>query len=225
MNFWQSGQGVVLAFLVLINLGFYFAYERTRPSSGELILVADLCAFCIALRSIFSFVPYFNPVMAIICLSGIALGSLRGFLIGSLSALLSNFIFGQGPWTLYQMTSWGIFGAIFGFVRHFRFGRNKTFQKNKAVNFGILDYCVFCILSFLVIIFITGPIVDLSSVFMFGIDNVKSLFVMLAGGFVFNLALALSTVVTILFFSKPFLSALNRVIFRLNVNSLFHSQF
>ena len=50
MNFWQSGQGVVLAFLVLINLGFYFAYERTRPSSGELILVADLCAFCIALR-------------------------------------------------------------------------------------------------------------------------------------------------------------------------------
>ena len=98
-------------------------------------------------------------------------------------------------------------------------------SRAKAVNFGILDYCVFCISSFLVIIFITGPIADLSSVFMFGIDNVKSLFVMLAGGFVFNLALALSTVVTILFFSKPFLSALNRVIFRLNVNSLFHSQF
>ena len=203
MNWWQGGQGVVLALLVLINLSFYFAFERTHPSAGELILVADLSAFCIAMRSIFSFVPYFNPVMAIICLSGAALGSLNGFLTGSLTALLSNFIFGQGPWTLYQMTSWGLLGAIFGLAK---------IDPSKNRKFSCPLACVACVP---VIVLVTGPISDLSGVFMMGAGDVKTFFAVLAGGFVFNLTLAASTVITLAFFSKPFLFALNRVILRL----------
>lgn len=203
MNWWQGGQGLVLLALVLINLSFYFAFERTHPSAGELILVADLSAFCIAMRSIFSFVPYFNPVMAVICLSGIALGSLKGFLTGSLTALLSNFIFGQGPWTLYQMTSWGLLGAIFGLAK---------IDPSKNRKFSCPLACVACVP---VIVLVTGPISDLSGVFMMGAGDVKTFFAVLAGGFVFNLTLAASTVITLAFFSKPFLFALNRVILRL----------
>ena len=203
MNWWQGGQGLVLLALVLINLPFYFAFERTHPSAGELILVADLSAFCIAVRSIFSFVPYFNPVMAVICLSGIALGSLKGFLTGSLTALLSNFIFGQGPWTLYQMTSWGLLGAIFGLAK---------IDPSKNRKFSCPLACVACVP---VIVLVTGPISDLSGVFMMGAGDVKTFFAVLAGGFVFNLTLAASTVITLAFFSKPFLFALNRVILRL----------
>ncbi|WP_178844076.1 hypothetical protein [Treponema berlinense] len=203
MNWWQGGQGVVLAVLVLINLSFYFAFERTHPSAGQLIVVADLSAFCIALRSIFSFVPYFNPVMAVICLSGAALGSLNGFLTGSLTALLSNFIFGQGPWTLYQMTSWGLLGAVFG-LRKIDPAKNRKFSIPLA-----------CAASVPLIVLVTGPISDLSSVFMLGVGDIKTFFAVLAGGFVFNLTLAASTVITIAVFSKPFLFALNRVILRL----------
>lgn len=203
MNWWQGGQGLVLLALVLINLSFYFAFERTHPSAGELILVADLSAFCIAMRSIFSFVPYFNPVMAVICLSGIALGSLKGFLTGSLTALLSNFIFGQGPWTLYQMTSWGLLGAIFGLAK---------IDPSKNRKFSCPLACVACVP---VIVLVTGPISDLCGVFMMGAGDVKTFFALLAGGFVFNLTLAASTVITMAFFSKPFLFALNRVILRL----------
>ena len=39
-----------------------------------------------------------------------------GFLVGSLSAILSNFYFGQGPWTPFQMLAWGLVGLIAGFL-------------------------------------------------------------------------------------------------------------
>ena len=43
-------------------------------------------------------------------------GSEAGFLTGALSAVISNFYFGQGPWTPFQMFSWGILGFIAGLL-------------------------------------------------------------------------------------------------------------
>ena len=42
------------------------------------------------------------------------LGGEAGFLTGALSAVISNFYFGQGPWTLFQMLAWGLIGLIAG---------------------------------------------------------------------------------------------------------------
>ena len=35
---------------------------------------------------------------------------------GALSAVISNFYFGQGPWTPFQMLSWGLLGFIAGLI-------------------------------------------------------------------------------------------------------------
>ena len=64
----------------------------------------------------FSYIPHFKPVTAIIILAGIYLGAEAGFLCGSLSVLCSNFIFGQGPWTPFQMVAWGLIGFIAGIL-------------------------------------------------------------------------------------------------------------
>ena len=42
------------------------------------------------------------------------LGGEAGFLTGALAAALSNFYFGQGPWTAFQMLAWGFIGLIAG---------------------------------------------------------------------------------------------------------------
>jgi hypothetical protein len=60
------------------------------------------------------------------------------------------------------------------------------------------------------IVFITGPLADLSGVFMFGVNDLKSLKALLAGGFVLNLSLAASTIVTFLVAARAFLFALGR---------------
>ena len=66
----------------------------------------------IALTVVGRFIPFFKPVAALTIISGIYLGKEAGFLTGSLSILLSNFYFGQGPWTPFQMLAFGLIGLI-----------------------------------------------------------------------------------------------------------------
>ena len=63
-------------------------------TSRRMVLVAIMTALSIAGR----FIPMFKPVTAISIITGAYLGGGSGFLVGALSALLSNFYFGQGPW-------------------------------------------------------------------------------------------------------------------------------
>jgi energy-coupling factor transport system substrate-specific component len=45
-------------------------------------------------------------------LAGYVLGGAPGFAIGALAALSSNLVFGQGPWTPWQMVGWGVIGVL-----------------------------------------------------------------------------------------------------------------
>ncbi len=198
----MSVSAFVMIFLGIVIFSFYLAFERSHPSAGELVIAAQLCALCICVRAVFSFVPYFNPVMALIMLSSVQLGVRKGFLLGSLSAFGSNFIFGQGPWTLYQMTSWGMAGVIFALLAKCSLLRRTEWK--------IKDYIAACFCAAVTIIFITGPLADLSGVFMFGVNDFKGLVALLAGGFFLNVSLALSAVITIILIARPVLFALNR---------------
>ncbi len=47
-------------------------------------------------------------------ITGMALGPEAGFLTGAVSGFVSNFIFGQGPWTPWQMFAFGVAGFLAG---------------------------------------------------------------------------------------------------------------
>ena len=47
----------------------------------------------------------------------LAFGPEAGYLTGALAAILSNFLFGQGPWTPWQMFCWGLLGFLAGVLR------------------------------------------------------------------------------------------------------------
>lgn len=55
-------------------------------------------------------IPSFKPIIAIVIISAIAFGGEAGFLVGAMTMVVSNFLFGQGPWTPWQMFAMGFIG-------------------------------------------------------------------------------------------------------------------
>ena len=106
------GFAVVLA---LVGLGIA-AYGARATAASELSLVAALAALATASRVLFASLPNVKPVTFVVLVSGVALGSGPGFMVGATSALVSNLFFGQGPWTPWQMLAWGAVGAAGGLI-------------------------------------------------------------------------------------------------------------
>jgi energy-coupling factor transport system substrate-specific component len=102
------------SFLILgaVLLGGFAWYERSRPTSQVVALVAALAALAIAGRVAFAAFPNVKPTTDIVIFAGYALGPAPGFAVGALTALVSNFWFGQGPWTPWQMAGWGMCGVL-----------------------------------------------------------------------------------------------------------------
>jgi energy-coupling factor transport system substrate-specific component len=105
------------SFLILgaVLLGGFVWYERSRPTSQVVALVAALAALAVAGRVALAAIPNVVATTDIAFFAGYALGPAPGFAVGALAGLVSNFWLGQGPWTPWQMAGWGmcgIFGAL-----------------------------------------------------------------------------------------------------------------
>ncbi len=93
-------------------LFFLTGFEKRKTGGRRMVIVSVMTALCIVGR----FIPLFKPVTALTIITGMYLGGEAGFLVGALSAALSNFYFGQGPWTPFQMLAWGFIGLISGWM-------------------------------------------------------------------------------------------------------------
>lgn len=105
-------QTALLSFVVILaSLGVFFAtYESSAPRLRDIMPTAVLAALAAAGRILFAPIPDFKPVSAIAIIAGVVFGRKSGFMVGALAALASNFFFGQGPWTPWQMYAWGLVG-------------------------------------------------------------------------------------------------------------------
>ncbi len=113
--FRQRRYNLISAVIALFAcLPFYFAYEKREGSIRRMVILAVMTAMTVTGRCVFAPVPYFKPTISIVILSGLYMGPEAGFLVGSLSAVISNIFFGQGPWTPFQMLTWGIIAMIPG---------------------------------------------------------------------------------------------------------------
>ena len=100
---------------------FYLAYEKKEGSIRRMVMIAVMTAITVLGRLIFAAVPGLKPMWAIIILTGIYMGPECGFLVGSLSAVVSNIFFGQGPWMLLRkrwiLVLWGLLmGAMYSWI-------------------------------------------------------------------------------------------------------------
>ncbi len=188
--------------VIELMLPFFLSFEARKPQARELVMLAVMTALAAISRSAFAFLPHFKPVTAIIMITGIAFGAESGFLSGALAAFSSNFFFGQGPWTPWQMLSYGFGGFLAGMIFHRRHFLRITFLRSLLLSaFGFLTILVF-----------VGPLLDLCTVFtMVTTLSKKMLLTVFAAGFSVNLLHAASCAVTLFFFAKPLLEKLNRL--------------
>ena len=180
-----------------ILIPFLLAFEGRKPQARELVVIAVLCALAVASRAAIP-IPNFKPTYAVIMLSGIAFGPEAGFLVGAVTAFASNFFYGQGAYTPWQMFAYGAGGMLAGFV--FR----KKWLPREPLAMGIFGYLV-------VLVFI-GPILDTCSVFLTLPEiSLKSAWPLYISGFPVNLSQGACTFLTMLLFGRPLLEKLDRV--------------
>ena len=192
---------------LLTIAAFFLHFESRKPQARELVLLAVLCALAVASRAAFGFVAHFKPMLAIVMLTGIAFGPEAGFLCGAISGFASNFIFGQGPWTPWQMFAYGIGGMLAGL-----FALCGVLKKSPRAwrDGGWRDILGLTVFGFLCILLVVGPLLDTSTFFMAGFSASSPLAIYLAGVPV-NCVHGSAVALTMLLFGKPLLDRLRRI--------------
>ncbi|WP_300386366.1 ECF transporter S component [Clostridium sp.] len=120
-NYWL----VSMILIILAMWPFFSLFERRKPRAREIVPIAVMSAIAAIGRFAFAMIPQFKPVAAIVIITGISFGSEAGFLTGAISALVSNFFFGQGPWTPWQMFAFGIIGFLSGLLYKYKIIESK----------------------------------------------------------------------------------------------------
>lgn len=163
----------------------------------KIVLVAFIIAINVGLRLLLSFAPQIKAVAAISIISGTILGGVYGFIIGSMTMLISSLYFGLGIWTIFQMLGMGIISLLAGifFKKDFKF-----------------KFIVLAIYGFLSIIIIYGGLVNYSSYIMMNnkLFDFKKLLVVYSSGFIFDLEHAIATFIFIVVLYKPLSSLIKK---------------
>lgn len=189
---------ISLLLLLLAMLPFFMIFEDRKPQARELIVIAVLVAIGVASRGAFFMLPQFKPVAAIVIISGVAFGGEAGFLVGCMTALVSNIFFSQGPWTPWQMFAFGMIGFVAGVF--YRLGWLKANRWS------------LCTFGFFSIFFIYGLIMNPASLLMYSSTfDIKALVTIFISGAPMDLVHALSTAIFLGVLAKPFLEKLTRI--------------
>ncbi|MCI6859396.1 MAG: ECF transporter S component [Eubacterium sp.] len=190
--------GISLFLMIYAMIPFFMVFEGRKPQARELIVLASLAALACAGRAAFFMVPSFKPVVAVVIISGIAFGGEAGFLVGAVTMLVSNFLFGQGPWTPWQMFTCGFIGFLSGILHQ------KGLLPSKRLSL--------CIYGFLVTFMIYGGIMNLAALFMSVYDITwEGVLAVYISGVPVDLVHASSTFIFLWFGAKPLLEKLQRI--------------
>ena len=184
--------------IVEIMVPFFVSFERRRPEARELVIVGVMAALAAASRVAFAVMPYLKVITGIIMITGIAFGPQAGFLTGAIAAFASNFFFGQGPWTPWQMFAYGFAGFWAGLVFH----GHPSWRKPWVLGlFGLFS-----------ILLLVGPMLDSCTVFTvlpkLSLANVLLIY---GQGVPVNTIHGLGCGLTLLVLTKPLLQKLSRI--------------
>lgn len=182
--------------LILLMLPFFVIFERSKPRPKDLVPIAVMSALGALGRALFAAIPNFKPTTAIVMITGMQFGPLAGFLTGALSALVSNLFLGQGPWTLWQMSAWGMIGFVSGI-----FQKRGLFQYRTVLYlFGMISGILF------------GWILNLQYILGY-VDhlNVETVAACYAASIWFDVTHGISTVVFLAILERPWGRKLHRL--------------
>ncbi len=198
MRFFKDEKYYFISLCIILetSLSFMLSFEKRKPKAGELAVISVLCAIAVCGRAAFAPLPQFKPAAAVVIVSGMCLGGETGFLIGAVSAFVSNFFFGQGPWTPWQCFAFGAVGFLSGaMLTKLRINRAKL-----------------CIFGFFTVLVLYGMIMNAASAFMmYKNPNIGHFSASFASGFPFDLIHAVSTAFFLWIAAEPICEKLERI--------------
>lgn len=184
--------------IVITMIPFFALFENRKPQPKELVTIAVMSGLAVVSRIAFIWAPNFKPIYGIVIITGVALGPEAGFLSGAISAFVSNFVFGQGAWTPWQMFTMGLAGFLGGLF--YQKGWLSRKRVPLAIFGGVLYLCVI------------GPLLDTCALFLMTTEITKgSAAAIYLSGLPVNVMQSIATAVTLLLVSQPLLEKLDRV--------------
>lgn len=189
---------ISLFMIICTMIPFFMVFEKRKPQARELIIIAMLSAIAVAGRAAFFMLPQFKPMMAIVIIAGVCFGAESGFLVGAVSAFVSNFFFGQGPWTPWQMFAMGLCGFLAGVL-----------YRRGLLRRGRVSLCIYGALSALLIY---GVLMNVSSALLWQSPvSWATIGAYLLSGFPVDCVHAAATVCFLWLFGEPMLEKLDRI--------------
>ncbi|MGN1442362.1 MAG: ECF transporter S component [Acutalibacteraceae bacterium] len=198
--YFESRSYYLIAVLMIIIsiIPFFFYFEHRRIKTSELVTVAVMVSICVVSRIFFIFVPQVKPMCAFVVVTGCVFGANVGFVTGALSIFISNFAFGQGMFTPFQMLGMGLVGFLSGVI----FYKKDTVKNRLTVSLTGAALCFF----------LYGFIVDTCSVLMLdAVSSPKEAAGIYASGVIFNLIHAAATFIVLMIVIKPMNDKLSRL--------------
>lgn len=129
---WMLMSVIIVMFLILFA---FYRFEKGNANPKDMALIATMASVAGISRIPFAAIMSVQPTTFIVMITGYVFGSQTGFVVGAVAALVSNFFLGQGPWTPWQMFSWGCCGLIAGLLGRF------------SKEFNIIPFSILCGLS------------------------------------------------------------------------------
>lgn len=194
---------IVSSIVILIfMLPFFVKFEGKGLDIKVIVILSVLIALGVAGRQAFFMMPQVKPVLAVSIVAGISFGAAEGFITGAMIAFVSNFFFGQGPWTPWQMLAMGMAGLIAGII--FKSYRDKATPNMKerllVSTFGLASGYIY------------GLIVDLWTLFAYTESPSFGAYLIVKSTAVwYDSVLAISTFVFLWLIYEPMVHKLNRV--------------
>ncbi len=208
-NNYYYATSIVIAVCTMVP--FFVSFEGRTPQARDLVVLAVLIALAVVSRVAFFWFPNFKPIAAIIILAGIAFGPQAGFMTGALSLLVSNFIFGQGPWTPWQMVAFGLAGLVFGLLAQKGKIPQKDYTRKQVVLLSIGGFFFTWI--------IIGFILNTCALFLMVNEiTFASALAIYASGIPVDVTRAVATALLLFFITNPLLDKLERVKVKYGMN-------
>jgi len=199
---YQFKQTALLSALVAMAavLPFFLRFEKANVKPRDIMPIVVMVAIAVALRLLLTPLYYVTASSAIVIIAGLGFGKRSGFMTGALLALVSNLFLGQGPWTPWQMYSWGMMGYVSGALANAKF-MQKSWQV--AAFGGVMSFLYGLILNtYAAFGFFTGQATE---------RTVESVIAVYVAGISYDMAHVASTVVFLLLIFKPWMAKLVRI--------------
>lgn len=179
---------MVLSILLIVGVIYliFKMFENSKPTTESIVLLAILIATASIGRLILISIPSVNLQSFIVIMVGIVFGKKEGFIVGSLSALVTAMILGIGPWVVFQMIGWGLMGLTAGLIAEKL--DNIVFRVAFGLAWGLLY----------------GWIADLSGIFYLGSINLGSVLGLFISSFPFDMLHGVSNAVLLAVFYNWF---------------------